>query len=126
MIVENIISWLLFALASTCTLSFASSIYDNFISSKRRERSSQSGPKTAPVLELKTCQQIVENPRIRGYDSPELFREDLWIRRIEQSRKEHAIAAASLPQVKSNAAVPDNYPKRLCEMLAYQLRTRPR
>ena len=38
LIVENIISWFLFALASTCTLSFASTVYDNFISSKRRTR----------------------------------------------------------------------------------------
>jgi hypothetical protein len=126
MIVENIISWLLFALASTCTLSFASSIYDNFISSKRRERIRKASPEVVPVPELKPSQQVIANPVIRGYDSPELFREDLWIRRIEQSRKEHAPLAASMPQVSSNDAAPENYPKRLCEMLASQVRTRPR
>jgi hypothetical protein len=125
-IVENIISWFLFALASTCTLSFASSIYDSFISSKRRERDRKVNPEIVPLLELKTNQQVIENPTIRGYDSPELFREDLWIRRIAQSRKEHAGLAASMQQVKSTASALEDYPKRLCEMLAYQVRTRSR
>ena len=125
MILENIIGWFLFALASTCTLSFASSIYDNFISSKRRDRNKKASPESVPALELTPSQKPLENLVVRGYDSPELFREDLWIRRIEQSRKEHALAA-SMPRVTSNAAALENYSKRLCEMLAYQVRTRPR
>jgi hypothetical protein len=90
MIVENIVSWFLFALASTCTLSFASTIYDNFISSKRRERNKKASPGIVTLPELKPSQLVTENSVIRGYDSPELFREDLWIRRIEHSRKENA------------------------------------
>lgn len=123
---ENLISWFLFALASTCTLSFASSIYDNFITSKRRERNGKANPEINPLPDLRPSQQVIVNPVVRGYDSPELFREDLWIRRIEQSRKEHAILAASMPLVKPNTRAPENYSKRLCEMLACQLRTRPR
>jgi hypothetical protein len=126
MTMENIVSWFLFALASTCTLSFASSIYDNFISSKRRERNRKTNPEINPVPDLKPSQQVIENPPIRGYDSPELFREDLWIRRIEQSRREHATLAASMPLVKPNTGAVENYPKRLCEMLACQVRNRPR
>lgn len=125
-IVENIISWFLFALASTCTLSFASTVYDNFISSKRREHNKKTRPGIVPLPDLKPNQQVTGNPRVRGYDSPELFREDLWIRRIEQSRREHATLAASMPQVKSNPSIPEDYPKRLCAMLAHQIRTRPR
>jgi hypothetical protein len=126
MIVENIISWFLFALASTCTLSFASTIYDNFISSKRRERNKKASPGIVPLPDLKPRQLVTENSVIRGYDSPELFREDLWIRRIEHSRKEHAALAASMPPVKARLGAPEDYPKRLCELLVHHVRTRPR
>jgi hypothetical protein len=126
MIVENIISWFLFALASTCTLSFASTIYDNFISSKRRERDKKVRTRIVPFPDLKASQLVTENPVVRGYDSPELFREDLWIRRIEYSRKEHVALAPSMPPVKARLGAPEDYPKRLCEMLVHQVRTRPR
>ena len=125
-IVENIISWFLFALASTCTLSFASTIYDNFISSKRRERDKKARTRIVPFPDLEPSQLVAENSVIRGYDSPELFREDLWIRRIEHSRKEYAAPAASMSPVKARLGAPEDYPKRLCEMLVHQVRTRPR
>jgi hypothetical protein len=124
-IVENIISWFLFALASTCTLSFASTAYDNFIGWKRGRRESKA-PKVVPLSESKPPKLSVEESVIRGYDSPELFREDLWIRRIERSRKAHAALTASMPVVKVRLKGPEDYPKRLCEMLAQHARTRPR
>src|SRR5262249_29745053 len=96
-IVENIISWFLFALASTCTVSFASSAYDNFIGRKRRQRESKASTKVVPLLGSKPLKLSVEETVTRGYDSPELFREDLWIRRIEHSRKAHASLASMQP-----------------------------
>jgi hypothetical protein len=126
MIVENMISWFLFALASTCTLSFASAVYDNFISAKRRERDRKARTRIAPLPDLKPSQLVTENSVVRGYDSPELFREDLWIRRIEHSRKEHAALVASMTSVKASLGAPEDYPKRLCELLVHQVRTRPR
>jgi hypothetical protein len=125
MIVENIISWFLFALASTCTLSFASTAYDNFIGWKRRQRESKEHTKVVPLSESKP-KQSAEDSVTRGYDSPELFREDLWIRRIEHSRKAHAALTASMPPVKARLKAPEDYPRRLCEMLAQHARTRPR
>jgi len=125
-IVENIISWLLFALASTCTVSFASTAYDNFIGRKRRQRESKASIKVVPLSESKPLKLSTEEAVTRGYDSPELFREDLWIRRIENSRKAHAALAASMPPVKVRLEAPENYPRRLCEMLAQHSRTRPR
>jgi hypothetical protein len=126
MIVENIISWFLFALASTFTLSFASSVYDNFISRKRRGRGKNENTTILPLSDSKPSPLLTEMVVTRGYDSPELFREDLWIRRIEYSRKEHAVLAASIPPVKASLGAPEDYPRRLCEMLAHHARTRPR
>jgi hypothetical protein len=125
-IVENIVSWFLFALASTCTLSFASRAYDNFVSRKRRERDKKPGARILPRSDSKPSPLLMEKPVTRGYDSPELFREDLWIRRIEHSRMEHALLAASIPPVKANFGAPEDYSRRLCEMLAHHARTRPR
>lgn len=125
-IVEDIISWFIFALASTCTLSFASTAYDNFIGWKRRQREGKVHTKVLPLSESKSPKLSVEESVIRGYDSPELFREDLWIRRIEHSRKAHAALTTSMPRVKARLEAPEDYPRRLCEMLAQHARIRPR
>jgi len=126
-ILENIISWFLFALASTCTLSFASTAYDNFISRKRSQREDKARTQFVTLSQSKPPKLPAEELVTRGYDSPELFREDLWIRRIEHSRNAHAAALiASMPRVKARLEAPEDYPRRLCEMLANHTRTRPR
>ncbi|HJU61315.1 MAG TPA: hypothetical protein VJ864_04660 [Candidatus Binatia bacterium] len=116
MIVENIIGWFLFVLASTCTLSFASTIYDDFISRKRNRRDTATIDKIARLADP-GAEELAPKTR-RGYDSPELFREDLWIRRIELSRKEHAVLTGWLPGPKVDVKTREDYPKRLCEILA--------
>ena len=125
-IVENMLTWFFFALASTCTLSFASRIYDDFIGRKRARREKKAIAKIALLSDPRPDQLGPEKLVIRGYDSPELFREDLWIRRIEQSRREHAALAASMPQVKASLGAFKEYPKQLCAMLAQHARTRAR
>ena len=125
-ILENIIGWFLFALASTCTLSFASTAYDNFIGRKRRQREDKACTQVVTLLQSKPPKLPTEESVIRGYDSPELFREDLWIRRIEHSRNAHVALIASMPRVKARLEAPEDYPRRLCEMLANHTRIRPR
>ena len=125
-ILENIISWFLFALASTCTLSFASTAYDNFIGRKRRQREDKARTQFVTLSQSKPPKLPAEELVTRGYDSPELFREDLWIRRIEHSRRVYAALTASIPPVKARLKAPEDYPRRLCEMLAQHARTRPR
>lgn len=123
MMVENIITWLLFALASTCTVSFASTLYDDFLSRKRRARDKRRIAKVGMLSHVDPNLPYPERFVTRGYDSPELFREDLWIRRIEQSRQEHAAVSASTPHRKARFGADDDYPKRLCAMmLAHHMR----
>ena len=121
MVVESIFGWFLFALASTCTLSFASTIYDDFISRKRSQRVKEAIGKIAPLADPQPEHLALVTRR--GYDSPELFREDLWIRRIEHSRKEHAVLTGSMLGLKANVKTRQDYPKRLCEILAYHFAT---
>jgi hypothetical protein len=120
MIVENVISWFLFALASTCTLSFASTVYDRLVNLKRRDRNKRASTGMVSLPPSQANPLSGENPVIRGYDTPELFREDLWIRRIEHSRKVHAVQLASMRQVKSHPETAEGYLKRLCEIFAQQ------
>jgi hypothetical protein len=117
MVVENIIGWFLFALASTCTLSFASTLYDDFVG---RIRGRQDKEMPEKLSSAPRAEDLAPQKR-RGYDSPELFREDLWIRRIEMSRKEHALLTGSMPQ--PDFKTREVYPKRLCEILAYHAST---
>jgi hypothetical protein len=121
MVVENIIGWFLFALASTCTLSFASTLYDDFITRIRGRQDKETLEQLTPLAALHP--EDLEPQNRRGYDSPELFREDLWIRRIELSRKEHAATAGSMPGPKANIKTRQDYHTRFCQILAYHAAT---
>ena len=55
---------------------------------------------------------------VHGYDSEELFREDLWLRRIEQSRKQLVAPEASMRMMTRSVGVGEEDVKRICAMLA--------
>jgi hypothetical protein len=63
-------------------------------------------------------QVMPQNFMVRGYDSPQLFREDLWLRRIEQARREHIAVAVSMPFKGSSTETGHDYQRRVCAMLA--------
>ena len=55
---------------------------------------------------------------VRGYDSRELFRKDLWLRRIDQSRKRVVVAKTSIRLMTTSEGVGEEDGKRICAMLA--------
>jgi len=55
---------------------------------------------------------------VRGYDSRELFRKDLWLRRIDQSRKRVVVAKTSMRLMTTSEGVGEEDGKRICAMLA--------
>jgi hypothetical protein len=55
---------------------------------------------------------------VHGYDSDELFREDLWLRRIEQSRKQLVAPEASMRLMTRSVGVSEEEVKRIYAMLA--------
>jgi hypothetical protein len=61
---------------------------------------------------------------VHGYDSEELFREDLWLRRIEQSRKPLVAPEASMRLMTSSVGVGEEDVKRICAMLAQYAATK--
>jgi hypothetical protein len=59
-----------------------------------------------------------------GYDSADPFREDLWLRRIEQSRKQLVAPEASMQLMTRSVGVGEEDLKRICAMLAQSASTK--
>jgi hypothetical protein len=119
--VGNALTWCLFALGVACAITFSSMIYDELVT--RKQQKQDTGP-TAKVVQAsisdpKPARTVSEKRASRGYDSPELFREDLWLRRIELSREESVSMEASVPAVQAAAGAGEDDKKRLCALLAH-------
>jgi len=71
----------------------------------------------SPVSDAKSDRPALQGRIVHGYDSDELFREDLWLRRIEQSRKQ-LVAPVSMRLVTRSEGVGEEDMKRICAMLA--------
>jgi hypothetical protein len=77
-----------------------------------------------PISDAKSDRPALQGPIVRGYDSDELFREDLWLRRIEQSRKQLAAPEASMRLMTRSGGVGEKDVKRICAMLAQYAATK--
>jgi hypothetical protein len=109
-IVGNIAIGCLVALELVCIVTIARAMYEVFIGWYRNAIGKLvprgcSGPK----LGLKAP----EKPVGRGYDSPELFREDSWLRRTGRSRKETAVLEPFIGSSKASAEARNNNEKRV-------------
>ncbi|HEV8341694.1 MAG TPA: hypothetical protein VGR30_04925 [Candidatus Binatia bacterium] len=60
--------------------------------------------------------KVPEKPVVRGYDSPELFREDSWLRRTGRRRKETAVLEPFIGSLKASAEARNNDEKRVRAM----------
>jgi hypothetical protein len=117
----NALTWCLFALGVACAITFSSMIYDELVSRKRQRQSTEPTAKIvqSSISDPKPTPTVPEKRASRGYDSPELFREDLWLRRIELSREESISMEASVSAVQVGAGSGEDYKKRLCALLAH-------
>jgi hypothetical protein len=70
------------------------------------------------ISDTKSDRPALQGGIIRGYDNGELFREDLWLRRIEQSRKQLVAPEASMCLMTRSVGVGEEGVKRICAMLA--------
>jgi hypothetical protein len=103
-----------------CIITLASSAYDEFISWIWDKGRGEASMKiiTGSNFDSNIHQAMPLKFMVRGYDSPELFREDLWLRRIEQARREHIAVIASMPLFKGSTEAGHDYQRRVCSMLA--------
>jgi hypothetical protein len=125
MIIEAIFVWCLFGLGFACLITFASSTYDEFMSRKARIPSVKENAKIITRSPSAGNGRRVSPQKfmIAGYDSPELFREDLWLRRIDQARREH-VELAGIPPLKASTKAGHDYHRQVCAMLAQHWGTR--
>jgi hypothetical protein len=74
-------------------------------------------PKIVPpaISDTKSDRKPPQGRIVRGYDNDELYREDLWLRRIEQSRKQLVAPEASMTR---SVGVGEEDVKRICAILA--------
>jgi hypothetical protein len=80
-----------------------------------------------PVIsDTKSDRPALQGRIVRGYDNDELFREDLWLRRIEQSRKQLVGPEASMCLMTRSVGVGEEGVKRICAMLAQYADTKNR
>jgi hypothetical protein len=70
-----------------------------------------------PISEAKSDRPALQGRIVHGYDSDALFREDLWLRRIEQSRKQLVAPEASMRLMTRSVGVGEEDVKRICAML---------
>jgi len=70
------------------------------------------------ISDTKSDRAALQGRIVRGYDSGELFREDLWLRRIEQSRKQLVAPEASMCLMTRSVGVGEERVKLICAMLA--------
>ena len=76
-------------------------------------------PKIVPhAISDTKSDRTLQGPIVRGYDNDELFREDLWLRRIEQSRKQPVAPEASMCIMTRSVGVGEEDVKRICAILA--------
>jgi hypothetical protein len=123
---EKVMTCSVSALALAWIVTFASARYEDFINWRRRKQETKPIVKfTLPSTSAPKPEDLVsQSPLVRGYDSGELFREDLWIRRIEQSRRQIAALSASAPRLEADIEARADYGNRVCAMLAHHGVTR--
>lgn len=122
---ENVMTCSVSALALAWIVTFASARYEDFINWRRRKQEIKPIVKfTLPISAPKPEHLVSQSPLVRGYDSGELFREDLWIRRIEQSRRQIAALTASAPRLEADIEAREDYGNRVSAMLAHHGVTR--
>ena len=94
----DITIWCVYALVFACIVSFASQRYETFIyrGQRKREREPAANVLETPTSDHKINQFVLQMAAVRGYDSDELFREDLWLRRIADSRQKLATMQGSI------------------------------
>lgn len=115
--VADLLLWLFLALALAWIIASVANLHEALVTYMRRFSKRVDG---ASLLRL--CERSQNPPsawaNIRGYDSPELFREDLWLLRLDGSRKAHVAAMeAGSCAASPGASASDSVPS-ICALLA--------
>jgi len=117
----NILTWCVFGLALGPVVAYAFAAYEDLIKRRKHRLSTEAKPEIAPtfISESKSIPSVPERMIVRGYDSDELFREDLWLRRLAEARRQMATLDLSTRRLKVSLKTREEHLKRLCALLAH-------
>ena len=128
-LIESVLLWYILPSTFIVIIAVASSMHEELV---RKKNGTENVFTTPAVLVMGSSgskgqwQQLRSQPNIiRGYDSPELFREDLWLIRIARSRKAYARSRkayggsiVSVSVLLAGAGTPIASAKSICALLA--------
>ena len=100
----NLVIWCLYGVAFGCVLTFIAERYETYMS--KRQHCQELRPLVKLIKNFSISRRnpsLVPAAVVRGYDSEELFREDLWLRRIAESRQRLAAKQLFTSQASDNA-----------------------
>jgi hypothetical protein len=123
-LIESVLLWYILPSTFIVIIAVASSMHEELV---RKKNGTENVFTTPAVLVMGSSgskgqwQQLRSQPNIiRGYDSPELFREDLWLIRIARSRKAYGGSIVSVSVLLAGAGTPIASAKSICALLAQQ------
>ncbi|HEU4340111.1 MAG TPA: hypothetical protein VFU31_00925 [Candidatus Binatia bacterium] len=116
----NILPWCLLALAFTCVITLVGcAAHEQFVDRSRRKRQANRTVTLVPLPTQKPDRSAAQRLVVRGYDSPELWREDLWLLRLERSRKDIAALNGAAPRLEERIGTRQFHGWRVSAMLAH-------
>lgn len=116
----NILNWALLALVLTSVITFVCALHEQYVNRKRRKRQPDTIPTLArPSASNRTpARSAPKKLIVRGYDSPELLREDLWLLRLEHGRNNIALLNMRVPPFETIVESGESHEQRVTAMLA--------
>jgi hypothetical protein len=125
-ILGNVLIWSLFLAVLGGIITVASVAYEAFIGRRWLNRGAKRVANVAPVslARLRPNGSAPQNAMIRGYDSEELFQEDLWLLRIAQSRRQAGLPEPLLPAMETSNGVREKHLSHVCALLAHHANVR--
>ena len=120
MTAAEIFSWCALALILTCIITFACALHEQYTNRKGRKRPAGTLPKLprASVSNTAPAQPPPKKLIVRGYDSPELLREDLWLLRLDHGRDNVALLNILVSPFETTVEYSRPHEPRITAMLA--------
>lgn len=112
----DVLGWSVLALVLTFIITFAGALHEHYI---KRVRRKQLADYSTAALPAASCPATASKKLVvRGYDSPELLREDLWLLRLNHGRHNIALLNMRVPPFETSLDSGQSHEQRVTAMLA--------
>jgi hypothetical protein len=112
--VVEILNWFLLAVFLTCIITLACALNEHYTNRKRRRQSLVRMPVSNQAAPQLAAKKLI----VRGYDTPELLREDLWLLRLSCGRDNITALKMAVPPFETALEAGRSQEQRVTAMLA--------